>query len=122
MRKPKLRELKEAIKAFVKGPYTTKFPAEPSPAAEHYRGKGEFDEDKCIACGSCAYICDEDAVIMADVGDKRVMITPSGRMEFKLKRCRKCGDYWIPEKQLEYMSEKANIPLDLLEICPDCRD
>ena len=81
-----------------------------------------FSPDKCIACGSCVYICDEGAVKISDFGDKRVMFTPSGRMEFKLKRCCKCGDYWIPEKQLEYMSEKTNIPLKLLKICPDCRD
>ena len=81
-----------------------------------------FLPDKCIACGSCVYICDVCAVTMADVGDKRIMITPSGRMEFKLKQCRKCNDYWIPEKQLEYMAQKSNIPLESLELCPDCRD
>jgi len=81
-----------------------------------------FSHDKCIACGSCVYICDDGAVTMADVGDKRIMITPSGRMEFKLKQCRKCGDYWIPEKQLEYMAKKTSIPLESLELCLDCRD
>lgn len=81
-----------------------------------------FSQDKCIACGSCVYICDEGAVIMADDGDKRIMLTPSGRMEFKLKQCSKCNDYWIPEKQLEYMTQKTNIPLKMFDLCPDCRD
>ncbi len=81
-----------------------------------------FSPDKCIACGSCVYICDEGAVIMADDGDKRIMLTPSGRMEFKLKQCSKCNDYWIPEKQLEYMTQKTNIPLKMFDLCPDCRD
>ena len=91
---------------------------------ENENGSAEvvFSPDKCIACGSCAYICDAGAVTIKDIGGKRVMNTPSGRMEFKLKQCSKCGDYWIPEKQLEYMSEQANIPLESLEICPDCRD
>jgi len=79
-----------------------------------------FSPDKCIACGSCVYICDEGAVIIADDGDKRIM--PSGRMEFKLKQCSKCNDYWIPEKQLEYMTQKTNIPLKMFDLCPDCRD
>ena len=57
MRKPKLRELGEAIKAVVLGPYTTKFPAEPSPAPPAYRGKGKFQEDKCIGCGDCIEAC-----------------------------------------------------------------
>jgi hypothetical protein len=61
-------------------------------------------------------------VATADVRDKRVMITPSGRMEFKLKKCVKCGDYWIPEKQLEYMAQETNIPVGSLEICSDCRE
>jgi ferredoxin len=81
-----------------------------------------FSPDKCIACGSCAYICDAGAVTTADVGDKRVILTPSGKMEFKLKKCRECGDYWIPKKQLEYMAQKTNIPLESLDICSDCRD
>jgi len=81
-----------------------------------------FSPDKCIACGSCVYICDEGAVIIADDGDKRIMLTPSGRMEFKLKQCSKCNDYWIPEKQLEYMTQKTNIPLKMFDLCPDCRD
>ncbi len=81
-----------------------------------------FSNDKCIACGSCAYICDDGAIVIADVDDNRVMITPSGRMEFKMKQCKKCGDYWIPEKQLEFMSQKSNLPLESLELCLDCRD
>lgn len=81
-----------------------------------------FTPDNCIACGSCAYICDPGAVTMTDVGSKRIMITPSGRMEFKLKQCTKCGDYWIPEKQLEYMAQKTNIPLKMFDLCLDCRD
>jgi ferredoxin len=82
----------------------------------------EFLLDKCIACGSCAYICDAGAVIIHDVGEKRIMITPSGRTEFELKKCGKCSDYWIPKKQLEYIAKKANVPVKTLELCIDCRD
>ena len=81
-----------------------------------------FSPDKCFACGSCAYICDEGAVKISDLGDKRVMITPSGRMEFKLKQCDRCGDFWIPEKQIEYILKTAKIPSKLMDLCFDCRD
>lgn len=81
-----------------------------------------FSSDKCIACGSCAYICDTGAVTMEDIGDKRIIITPSGKMEFSLKQCKSCGDYWAPQKQIEYMAQKANLPLELFDLCPDCRD
>ena len=29
----------------------------------------EFDFDKCIACGSCAYICDIGVLTLTDTGD-----------------------------------------------------
>ena len=88
MRKPKLRELKEAIRAFVKGPYTTKVPAEPSPAAENYRGKGEFDEDKCIACGGCAEVCPANAIEMIDKLDADPPVRAIVRYH---DRCAFCG-------------------------------
>lgn len=66
MRKPKLRELREAIKSFISPAYTTKFPAVPAPAAAAYRGKGKFHEDKCIGCGACAEVCPADAIEKID--------------------------------------------------------
>ena len=44
MKKPKLRELKEAVTALWKGPYTIDFPRSPSPVAAEYRGKPEYQE------------------------------------------------------------------------------
>lgn len=57
MRQPKIRELGEAIRAVIKGPFTTKFPKEPSPAAPRYRGIIVFNEEKCIGCAACAEVC-----------------------------------------------------------------
>jgi len=81
-----------------------------------------FSLDKCIACGSCAYICDKSAISMIDSGKKRIITTPSGKMEFKLKPCDRCGDYWIPEKQVEFIVQTAKIPKELMDLCFDCRD
>lgn len=90
---------------------------------EDEKGNGSivFDFDKCIVCGSCAYICADDAIIIEDIGDSRLMITPSGRKEFKLKKCAKCGFNWAPEQQIKFMSQQANLPLSAFELCPDCR-
>ncbi|OIN97729.1 hypothetical protein AUJ66_02350 [Candidatus Desantisbacteria bacterium CG1_02_38_46] len=66
MKKPKLRELGEAIKALIKGPYTTKFPFAPSPAAPAYRGKVEFDDKECVGCGACVEVCPAKALEMVD--------------------------------------------------------
>ena len=78
--------------------------------------------DACIACGSCAYICPTDAITVEDVGDKRTITMPSCKMEFKLKKCKTCGHYWAPEKQLDYIIKKAELAADAFDNCPDCRD
>ncbi|HBU69357.1 MAG TPA: 4Fe-4S ferredoxin [Elusimicrobia bacterium] len=62
MKYPKLRELKEAITALIKGPYTTKFPAEPHVAMPGFRGKPTPDKELCIACGACAEVCPARAI------------------------------------------------------------
>jgi len=82
----------------------------------------EVSQLRCIACGSCAYICPTRAISMEDIGDIRVIETPSGRMEFKLRKCQNCGSYWAPEKQLEYIAEKTGLELKAFDLCPDCRD
>ena len=76
----------------------------------------------CIGCGSCAYICPVDAIKFEDVGDTRYVYWPSNRMEFKLKKCKTCGSYWIPERQLEYMMEQTGLLPETFDNCPDCRE
>ncbi len=78
--------------------------------------------ERCIGCDSCAYVCPTDAIIVEDVVDTRILTTPSGKLEFKLKKCKTCGNYWAPEKQLEYIIKKANLPPDAFDNCPDCRE
>ncbi len=78
--------------------------------------------DKCIACGSCAYICPTQAVTLNDNQGMRTICTPSTKMEFKLKACTKCGNHYAPEKQLEYMARTSHLPIEKFDLCPDCRD
>ncbi len=73
MKYPKLRELREAIKALVKGPYTSRFPYEAHKPYERFRGRPEFHEDDCIGCGACFQVCPATAIDMQDVKDKRVL-------------------------------------------------
>jgi hypothetical protein len=47
---------------------------------------------------------------------------PHVKMEFKLKKCDKCGRYWAPQRQLDYIAKKAGLPLKTFDVCPDCRD
>lgn len=78
--------------------------------------------EKCIGCDSCAYVCPTEAIIVEDIGDIRIISAPSGKLEFKLRKCRVCGKHWAPEKQLEYIIKKWNLEPEIFDTCPDCRD
>ena len=88
MRKPKLRELKEALKAVILGPYTTKFPFEPHTPPENFRGKPEFHEDECIGCAACAEICPAIAI---KVEDNTEADPPIRRITLRYDKCVFCG-------------------------------
>ncbi len=79
MRLPKVRELREAIKALIKGPYTSKFPKQPHKPHPNFRGQPKFDEEKCVGCLGCEEICPAAAIAHKDIIDengnaKRVMV------------------------------------------------
>ena len=78
--------------------------------------------DKCIGCDSCAYICPTDAITVEDIGDTRIINMPNVKMEFKLKRCKTCGNYWAPERQLDYIAQKSDLAPEIFDNCTNCRD
>lgn len=87
MRKPKLRELREAIKAVFKGPYTAKFPKEPTPLPEAFRGRPKYDSDECVGCGACKEVCPANVIVMEDIlGEK-----PVRKFTLGLDACIFCG-------------------------------
>ncbi len=95
----------------------------------HAKGKDrEIDEasivhsrEKCIGCGSCAFICPTEAITMEDAGHTRVLNTPSGTLKFVLKECKGCGMYWAPEKQIEYIAKISGTSIEEYDRCFDCR-
>lgn len=70
---PKLRELAEAVRAVVKGPFTTKFPEKVDSVHPNFRGILKFDAEKCICCGACVQVCPTDAREMVLDREKGVM-------------------------------------------------
>jgi len=72
----------------------------------------------CIGCGSCYYVC-PTAIKMEDKGDTRII--HNWKVEFKLKKCKVCGNYWAPEKQLDYIRDKLHLPEEFFDVCPDCK-
>lgn len=80
------------------------------------------NSDACIGCDSCAYICPTGAITVEDVGNTRIITMPTGKMKFRLKKCKTCGNYWAPEKQLAYIAKLANLGPEAFDNCPNCRD
>lgn len=72
MKKPKIRELKEAVASLFSRPFTTEFPYKPHTPAKKFRGKPEYNRDTCVGCGACYHVCPARAIDMIDEvnGDK----------------------------------------------------
>ena len=88
MRYPKLRELKEAITALIKGPYTSDFPRKPHQAAKRFRGKLEYSDKGCVACTACALVCPTRAIEFRDTVTKD---KATRRMIVHHDECHYCG-------------------------------
>ncbi len=101
MRYPKLRELKEAIRALIKGPYTAKFPYEPHVPAKAFRGRPYFYEKDCIGCAACVEVCPAKCLSFED---KAEGATPKRTLKIRLDMCICCG-----QCQLNCPTEKGII-------------
>jgi len=73
----------------------------------------------CIGCGSCVYICPTNCIKMEDTDGTRTI--HAWNVSFPLKMCDKCGYYFAPEKQLEYIRKKLDLPEGFFDTCPNCR-
>jgi len=71
----------------------------------------------CIGCGSCAYICPTQQILMFSTEDTRSICGKT----FKMKACSVCGRYFAPEEQLAFISEKTGVSPEALSVCSSCR-
>jgi bidirectional [NiFe] hydrogenase diaphorase subunit len=77
----------------------------------------EFDPNRCIGCGSCAYVCPTGYVTMEEEGAKRIIWDKV----FTMVSCSVCGKRFAPEDQLRYISSETGVPFKELSVCVDCR-
>lgn len=89
MKLPKIRELIEAIKALIKGPYTSKFPKISHTPHPNFRGQPKYDETKCIGCLACVEVCPVNALDYKDnISEKK---SPKRKMIHYTDTCIFCG-------------------------------
>ncbi|MBL7139738.1 MAG: 4Fe-4S dicluster domain-containing protein [Planctomycetes bacterium] len=105
MKKPKLRELGEAVKALLRGPATIKFPAEPYVPPDSFRGKPKYYVDDCIGCKACAEVCPSQCI---EVVDDTAADPPVRRLAVHYGACIFCGQcelYCTTEKGIRLSTE-----------------
>lgn len=79
MKLPKIRELIEAIKALIIGPYTSSFPKGDFKPHPNFRGQPKYNQEKCVGCLACEEVCPVAAIGHKDEAAgaqnaKRIMI------------------------------------------------
>ncbi|MFH1776974.1 MAG: 4Fe-4S binding protein [Candidatus Omnitrophota bacterium] len=89
MRLPKIRELIEAIKALIKGPYTSKFPNEPHVPHANFRGQPKFNSEECVGCLACEQVCPAEAIAHEDSVENKT--NPKRTMIHYTDTCIFCG-------------------------------
>ncbi|MDD3725857.1 MAG: 4Fe-4S dicluster domain-containing protein [Candidatus Ratteibacteria bacterium] len=89
MKKPKVRELKEAVKGIFSKPYTTEFPYKPHTPSARYRGRPMYNKDVCVGCGACSQVCPAKAIDMFDSFEDGV---PVRHLSQHPARCIFCGE------------------------------
>ena len=112
MKKPKLRELWEAVKALIKGPYTSKFPKVMTVPPKGFRGRPKYHPDDCVGCKACAEVCPARAIDVEDI------ITEKGKGFRRLTHrydvciyCGQCEKACITDKGIQ-LSDEYNLVLE----------
>jgi len=100
---PKVRELGEAIKALIFGPYTSRFPYEAPFIPEGFRGKPQFYEDDCVGCLACVEVCPARAIDYVD--DKANKLRILTHHQDICVYCQQCEKACITEKGIMLTKE-----------------
>jgi bidirectional [NiFe] hydrogenase diaphorase subunit len=90
--------------------------------------------ESCIGCGTCVAICPTGAIRAQDLAEgERAMLADGAEVTgpariihnwnaaLPLKRCTKCGEYFAPQFQLEYIAGRVPLAPEFLQVCLQCR-
>jgi formate hydrogenlyase subunit 6/NADH:ubiquinone oxidoreductase subunit I len=103
MKRPKIRELKEALGSLFSPAYTTSFPFQSHEPFERFRGKPVVDNKNCVGCETCANVCPPMAITFND--DKEKGIRTIRRDYGKCIFCGQCEEHCITQKGVK-LSDK----------------
>ncbi|MEM0241419.1 MAG: 4Fe-4S binding protein [Candidatus Nezhaarchaeales archaeon] len=92
----KLKAVLEGFRALIKGPFTVRYPFEPSPPPETFRGAPKRDPEKCTACGACYQNCPTKAISILDLGKEVAVDVWYGKCIF----CARCTEV-CPEEAVK---------------------
>ncbi len=122
MKKPKIRELGEAIKAVVKGPYTTKFPFEAPDIIPEFRGFPEYQDADCVRCGACAEVCPARAIEVEEYEKDGKKFRKVRFLYDVCLLCGQCGALCTTGKGIVYTNNYAKNTLDRSEVIQEVED
>jgi len=100
---PKIRELGEAIKALIRGPYTSRFPFAPITVPDGFRGKPQYYQDDCVGCLACLEVCPARAIEYVDDRENKVR-TLTHHQDICIY-CQQCERACITEKGIKLTKE-----------------
>ena len=121
----KWKAISEGFRALFKGPYTVRYPFEPSPPPETFRGAPERDTEKCTACGACVQNCPPGAISILDLAEEVAIETWYGKCIFCGRCVEVCPEeavkmslrYSLSTYDKEEVKEKVSMKAYRCQIC-----